>query len=312
MAGEKVNQALRLIKRSELDREVLAFLADCEARNLSAHTIRIYRHHLRRFAEWAGDRPLQGISPADLRAYFLALKERHNPGGQHQAFRVLRTFFRWLVSEGVIERSPFERLKPPKLPQEPLEPIPLAVIEALLRTCDHSEAGLRDRAVILTLLDTGLRASEVIALAIGDFDPASGALVIRQGKGRKGRVVFVGAQARKAVLAYLRTRPQAGADDPLFASLRTGERLTYQGLREVIRRRAKSAGVRPPALHAFRRSFALLSLANGMDVFTLQKLMGHSDLGVLRRYLKQTQEHLREAHAEHGPVDRLLKAAGKR
>lgn len=241
----------------------------------------------------------------------MALKERHNAGGQHQAFRVLRTFYRWLTAEGVIERCPFERLKPPKLPQEPLEPIPLPAIEALLRTCDHSEAGLRDRAVILTMLDTGIRASELVALAVKDFDPASGALVIRQGKGGRGRVVFVGAQTRKAILAYLRTRPQARSDDPLFASLRTGDCLTYQGLRELVRRRAKSAGVRPPSLHSFRRSFALLALVSGMDIFALQKLMGHADLAVLRRYLKQTQEHLQEAHAQHGPVDRLLKAVGK-
>ena len=98
---------------------------------------------------------------------------------------------------------------------------------------------------------------------------------------------------------------QAEPLDPLWVSVQ-GNRLTYWGLRQVIRRRAEKAGVPAPSLHSFRRAFALLCLRNGADVYSLQKLMGHSDLSVLRRYLKQTEDDLRATHEKHGPVDNWL------
>lgn len=86
----------------------------------------------------------------------------------------------------------------------------------------------------------------------------------------------------------------------------SGDRLTYSGLRQVMRRRAIAAGVPVPSLHSFRRAFALACLRGGMDVYSLQRLMGHADLTVLRRYLLQTEGDLQVAHAKSGPVDRLL------
>jgi integrase/recombinase XerD len=80
----------------------------------------------------------------------------------------------------------------------------------------------------------------------------------------------------------------------------------YGGLRQIIRRRAEKAGIDPPPLHAFRRAFALASLRGGMDVYSLQRLMGHADLSVLRRYLAQTEADLQAAHERAGPVDHLL------
>jgi integrase/recombinase XerD len=85
-----------------------------------------------------------------------------------------------------------------------------------------------------------------------------------------------------------------------------GTRLTYWGLRQIVRRRAEKAGVRLPSLHSFRRAFALYTLGNGADIYSLQTLMGHSDLTVLRRYLKQTEADLREGHRRARPVDNLL------
>ncbi len=85
----------------------------------------------------------------------------------------------------------------------------------------------------------------------------------------------------------------------------SGDRLQYWGLREVLRRRSRMAGIRPPQIHAFRRAFALNCLRAGMDLFTLQLLMGHADLQVLRRYLAQTDEDARKAHALASPVDTL-------
>ncbi len=120
------------------------------------------------------------------------------------------------------------------------------------------------------------------------------------GKGGKPRVVYLGKKSRKALRAYLRQRNDQGA--ALWVS-QNGERLTYGGLRSLFRRRATTAGVKVPSLHSFRRYFALSMLRAGVDIFSLQKLMGHADLQVLRRYLAQTNQDTLEAHRRGGPVD---------
>jgi site-specific recombinase XerD len=114
----------------------------------------------------------------------------------------------------------------------------------------------------------------------------------------------VGVKTRREVLRYLRKVGAGGG--PLWVSVRGGGRITYWGLRQIIRRRAAKAEVEAPTLHSFRRAFALLSLRNGADIYSLQKLMGHAGLSVLRRYLRQTEDDLREAHRKAGPVDNLL------
>lgn len=106
----------------------------------------------------------------------------------------------------------------------------------------------------------------------------------------------------RELMRYLRGRPQSG---PLFCT-DAGRRLTYWGLRQIIRRRAEAAGVKSPSLHSFRRAFALLSLRAGIDIYSLQRLMGHADLTVLRRYLAQTEQDLKSAHEKASPVDRLI------
>ena len=154
------------------------------------------------------------------------------------------------------------------------------------------------------LLDTGLRASELLGLQVGDFDVHSGRLMVEKGKGGKQRVVFLGVKARKGLLHHLvATNP--GSATHIFLSERGGK-LTYFGLAQMIRRRCKRAGVQPVSPHSFRRAFALASLRGGMDVYSLQKLMGHSDLSTLRRYLAQTEDDLRQAHAKSSPADHLL------
>ena len=151
----------------------------------------------------------------------------------------------------------------------------------------------------------GLRASEFVALNNGDVDIGTGKVVVRHGKGNKTRVVFLGAKARRSLLRYLRQKTTHNPADPLWVG-RAGERLMYAGLRQILRRKAAAAGVPCPSPHGFRRSFALFSLRSGMNVYALQKLMGHSDLTVLQRYLSQTEGDLQAAHAQASPVDRML------
>ena len=301
-------QTLRLFSQNAqgLALDIEMFMADCESRRLAARTLTIYRHQLARFREWVHPRAAANITAHDIRTYMLHLAREHNAGGQHQAYRVLRTFFRWLLAEGVIAENPMSRVKPPRVRDEPLEPVPLPDVAAMLATCESRDPlDLRDKALLLVLLDTACRAGELLAATVGDLDLKAGALVLRVTKSGKRRVVFMGARARKATLAYLRARGDVGDDGPLFAT-RTGGALTYAGLRQVLRRRALAAGVKEPSAHAFRRAACLALLRNGADVFTVQALAGHADLSTTRRYLKLLSDDLQREHAEYSPADRLL------
>ena len=114
-------------------------------------------------------------------------------------------------------------------------------------------------------------------------------------------MVYLGKKSRIALRTYLNCLKNFNG--PLFIGIH-GERLTYTGLRMILRRRANSAKVPYQSPHSFRRLFALEMLRNGTDVFSLQLLMGHADLQILRRYLKQVGSDLQEVHHRASPVDR--------
>ena len=155
----------------------------------------------------------------------------------------------------------------------------------------------------MTLLDTGMRAAELLALNLKDIDLLSGEVLILHGKGDKRRTVFCGSRSRKALKVYLKLRGSLYEDDPLFIS-RSGGRLTYGGLVHILRSRAARAGVKAPGAHDFRRAFALQMLRSGVDLMRLAALMGHSDLEVLRRYIHLVTSDIRAAHAQGSPVDK--------
>ena len=294
-----------------MGQDVRAFLIDCEARRLSPTTVERYARELRYFRTWAEQQHVTAtpaVTPDLLRRYLLHLAESRNAGGQHIAFRVLKTFFRWYEREYEPRdwRNPMAKVQAPKLAPEPLPPVSLDDLRAMLATCEaRTFRGDRDRAILLCLLDSGCRAAEFLALNAGDVDLATGAVHIRHGKGGKARTTFLGAKARKSLLTYLRHRGALAGDAPLWATTE-GTRLEYNGLRAVVQKRARLAGVKAPALHAFRRAFAIGALRAGVDLVSLQRLLGHADLSVIHRYLRQTQDDLRAAHKKGSPVDNLL------
>lgn len=305
------NGTLRIVQVSPLAQDVQAFLVDGQARNLAPGTLRFYRQKLYPLVDYLkrlGVVMADDVTTAHLRLWLVHLQEHaHTPGGVHGFFRAAKAFFTWLMREGILTHNPMARVKAPKVPMEPLPPVTPEQIRAMLNVCPlKTLIGARDRAILLSLWDSGCRAGEFIGLNVEDLDLDSGALLVRCGKGRKPRVTFLGRKARREVLRYLRLRGAVGGGDPLFAGGK-GQRLRYESLRDIVRRRAQEAGIEAPPLHAFRRGFALDSLRNGADVYSLQRMMGHSDLAVLRRYLAQTQDDLRAVHDRAGPVDRLLR-----
>jgi len=301
---------ITLSQQDYLPLMVESFLIDRRSQSLSPETIELYTKKLQYFLKYCERQALTQISQLTsdfIRRYLLELSETHNPGGVHACFRPLRTMLYWLEEEEIMPagwKNPIRKVKAPKLPTDPIEPIQIEEIHQLLKTCQGNYSGVRDKAMMLGLLDTGARAKEFLNLNLEDVDLATGAVMIRQGKGRKPRMVFLGRKTIRAIRGYIRCRKD---NSPALWVSNHGERMTYSALRCFLRRRAEQIGLKSiPTPHDFRRAFALVMLRNGVDIFALQKLMGHSDLQILRRYLAQTDQDIHTAHMRGSPVDSNL------
>jgi integrase/recombinase XerD len=162
--------------------------------------------------------------------------------------------------------------------------------------------GNRDRAILITLLDTGLRASELCKLTVKDYDPKTGRIGVKQGKGKKDRTVYLGTAARRVVWRYLADRPNAKPGEPLFAT-RELTHLDRDNLRHLIERTAERAGVEHANVHRFRHTFAINFLRNGGNLLELQRLLGHERLDTLHIYVQLAQSDLRAAQTMASPAD---------
>jgi integrase/recombinase XerD len=285
------------------------FLRDCRVRDLSPFTVEYYRAQLADFQRFAASHNVSQVPQitADLmRAYLLQLEDTgHNPGGRHAKYRAVRAFLLWWEREAEPHNwtNPLSKVKPPKVAHEPIDAVPVADIQAMIRTCGDNFTGTRDKAIMLCLLDTGARAREFLALNFDDVDLIGGGVVIRKGKGRKPRTVFIGKKSRRALRAYLKQRTD---EAPALWITSNGDRMAVSTLQGMLARRGKLARVAAPSPHDFRRGFALLSLRAGMDVITLSRLMGHTSLEILKIYLAQSADDLHAAHDQAGVVDKVF------
>ncbi|MCX6059703.1 MAG: tyrosine-type recombinase/integrase [Chloroflexi bacterium] len=296
-------------KEKSLSNLVDGFLLERKSRGLQERSIEFYRGKLKHFIEWAdkqGVKNIDDVTPAMLRAFLLYLEEsKHRRGGIHAFYRTLRAFLKWYQSEfepaGWL--NPLRKVQSPKVPTEPLDPVSLDDVRALLAVCHGKRfTADRDRAIILTLLDTGARAGELLRIDFADCNSITGDILIRKGKGSKPRTVFVGRMTRRALRSYLKLRDDTSP--ALFVS-DNGERLSYDGLRAIMTRRAKLAGIRPPKLQGYRRAFAVNMLRAGVDAVSISRLLGHGDLQMILKYVKQNSDDLRDVHGRASPADKL-------
>jgi integrase/recombinase XerD len=295
-----------------LENWLQSFLIDRKAAGVASGTLHFYRTKLKLFSGYCEAQSVKQISQITstfLRQYLLYLEETgHNPGGRHAAYRTIRTFLLWYEEEIDLQGwvNPIRKVKAPKVPIELIEPVSIETVAKMIKICKKGTfTGDRDTAILLCLLDTGARATEFLDINIEDVNQTCGDILIRQGKGRKPRIVYIGKQSRRALRKYLKHRqdhkPALWVTHPRYDL----ERIRYDGLRGIILRRSLDANVKAPSLHGFRRAFAISMLRNGIDIFTLAKLMGHEGISVLQRYLKQTNQDAEEAHRRAGPVDHM-------
>ncbi len=271
-----------VLRRQDLDLHLHDFLLDVQAAGCSPKTLRFYQQRLDQFTAWLKEHNVhsgQDVTPTHIRAFLTDKAQEHTPGGVHAYWRAIRAFVGFLVREGIQEKSTIERIRPPKVDQEILDPVSLDTVSALLATCDKSEIGLRDRAILLTLLDTGVRAGELVALNVGDVALSTGSITVRKSKSRRARIVFAGKKTRKAISTYLRARGDPGPTEPLFLTYpfngAESGRFTYEGLKQVVRRlrhrveASGSVGDQPLRLDA--RQEGLKPGCPGFSPFVLQE-----------------------------------------
>lgn len=223
--------------------------------------------------------------------------------------RVVRAFFHWCEKEDLIQKGqePTARVPHIKIPEDIIPSFSADQMDAMLRQCDRTtERGYRDYTILLVLMDTGIRARELVGLTIADVYEDH--LVIR-GKGEKTREVGLGPTAAKSLWKYLHQYRKAVSEHVQHVFLgRGGRRLTYAGLYQIVKVVGQRAEIEHVDLHphTFRHTFAFSWLANGGDVFKLSRVMGHSNIQTTQIYLRAFQSRdARVDHAQFSPVERL-------
>lgn len=241
------------------------------------------------------------LQSAHLRDYMLHLAAAgHNPGGIHGHARAARAFLRWAVEEELLDPRVAARLKMPKLPKTMVRGFDPSEVDALLAATRHTLLPDRDAAIVLLLLDSGLRASELCGLRVDDLGVDR---ILVRGKGAKERWVPFSRLTARAVRAYLKVRGQSDSNE-LFLS-RNGDLLATNALRQLMMRLGKLSGVENVHPHRWRHTFALEWLRDGGHEFELQDILGHETLAMTKRYIHSIPDDLVRAHVQHSPVERM-------
>jgi integrase/recombinase XerD len=303
---------------TELTLDFLAYL-ELE-RGLSRNTLEAYRSDLQQFGVFLDQRGVQplAVTTADLTAFVSELaagRERKTavaPATLQRKIACLRSFYRHLRREQILESDPTSELRPPRsrgrLPKV-LTRDEVAVLLAQPR--GNSPAALRDRALLETMYACGLRASEAIALELSELDLEAG-ILRAHGKGSKERIVPIGSKAIETLQAYLtRSRPRlVGLRDEqcVFVNLRGGA-LSRQGLYKIVQRHARSAGLAERmSPHTLRHTFATHLLAGGCDLRALQEMLGHADIGTTQIYTHLSADRLRDVYFDAHPRAQLSRS----
>lgn len=256
-------------------------------KDASPHTLRSYRTDLREFTQYAGGGdPATWLGDVDTRTIRGYLAHLHARGLDAttiaRKLAALRSWFRFLVRRGVLERNVAREVRGPRPPRKLVSFLPIDEAISLMDAKAPEGAGrARDAAVLEFLYATGLRVSELAGLDLDDLDRSQQTVRVL-GKGRKERIVPYGGRAASALGTYLQGRG-AGAG-PLFSN-RRGGRLTVRSLHTIVRRSAARSGItRRVSPHTLRHTFATHLLDAGADLRMIQELLGHSRLSTTQRY----------------------------
>lgn len=300
------------------------FLEWMRVRNYSARTVENNEASLRFFVSWCEARSL--LRPAEVTKPILERYQRHlyllmRPDGrpqlsfrsQHVRLTAVRGFFKWLVRQNALPSNPASELDLPRLPHRlPRDVLTAEEVERVLAQPDiRTAVGQRDRAILELLYSTGVRRSELVSIRLSDVDHERGTMLIREGKGRRDRMVPVGERALAWVERYTRdVRPDLVVPPDCGALFLTtlGEQLTPDFLTQQVRRFVLAAELgKSGSCHLFRHTMATLMLEGGADVRYIQEMLGHVHLDSTEVYTRVSIRKLRAIHSATHPGAKLAK-----
>lgn len=277
-------------------------------RNLSPNTIEAYRNdlaHLEAFM-MRNNLKLENVTLEQLHTFAASLHEYGiTPRSQARVLSGVRSFFRFLVLDGVVESDPTELLEWPSLPEHLPVVLTLEEIDRIEDSIDLSKAeGARNRAIIEVLFSCGLRVSELVNMKLSDLYLEDRVLLVR-GKGKKERLVPVSNKAIADLKRWFFDRNlmkiKPGEDDYVFLN-RRGAHLTRTMILIMVKRQAEEAGIKKTiSPHTFRHSFATALLQGGADLRSIQAMLGHEKIDTTLVYTHISNEQLRKAILEHHP-----------
>jgi integrase/recombinase XerC len=287
---------------------VLDFVRHLRERNASEHTIKAYSRELGLFAAYARSRDWKEIDHIAVRGFLAQLYEKGlSKTSVARSLAAVRSLFRWLAREGVVEQNPAKLVATPKLPKK-LPRVP--TIEEMNSVIDGEMPELaafpeRDRLMFELLYGCGIRNSELTGIDLDDIRLSAEAILIR-GKGKKERYVPFGDSAKNALVKYLPRRAEllqecGGRSDALLVS-RRGGRLTTRSVGRIIKKIAVAKGLSPDVHpHTLRHAFGTHMLEEGADLRAIQELLGHERLATTQRYTQLSMKHVLQVYDETHP-----------
>ncbi|MCL5998694.1 MAG: tyrosine-type recombinase/integrase [Chloroflexi bacterium] len=305
---------------TKLDVLINLFVATKQTEGRSVNTILWYRRMLGRFSGYLPGSTVKDFTLANARAFVAHLQqmavryERHplsppkvgglSPASIHGYVRTLKTFSAWLHEEGFTREDALAKLKRPKLPETLIEVLSESEIQALFNGLNpNTYLGNRLYTILMLLLDTGIRASELCTLTTHNLDLVDGKIKVT-GKGNKERIVPFGANTKKALLRHVSAWRPVSESDRVFLDLAGGP-LSYNNLIHGMKKLGTRVGVQRLHPHLCRHTFAVKFLMNGGDLMSLKMLLGHTSIEVTQRYLHLTEGHLTARYSQFSPMDRM-------
>jgi integrase/recombinase XerD len=308
-----------------LDLLATAYLDDLQVRGYKPKTIHGYAKNLGTFVAWTsgeGATTLAQFTDAVVKAYIRYLQHKPKwaergyqtttvqevvgPAAIRNYVRDLKAFAAWLAAEHYTEENTLDEVRVPKADETPIEPFSEEELDRVFGALDTTDAfDLRDFVVLHTLWDTGMRVGELVALTLDDVDLKACQIRIQHAKFGKLRDIGFGKETHKYLTRYLtlcRPQPVAEGDRHLFLAL-DGYPMTEATVQKICYRLSRRTGVHIHC-HRFRHTFAVQVLKAGTDLRTLQRLMGHSDIRILARYLNLASNDAIRAHQTNSPADR--------